>query len=1030
MTCGRGSSFLTMFGGPIQFNYVRPFATFLILICSSTTLCLFLWPQGSNAGGQGGVDHQHDPPLSHYDHHHHSVEHDDDDDDDEDLFLRQSFLSPRSLQSQLGDPLHLAYSKTLQVHPVSSPPPLRPHSQSFSKPINAPAAYVRYDHPGTMQIAPPSPSVLAGQVTFACPNTFHLVKNKCVKTVIKPPKVSCPYGSYRNAAKLCIAVDSVKPEKACPPGFEPYEYGCLRRLQSSPLPVCPDHFHIHPSHPSCIRTNTVPPERLCHPEFTTNHTTTTRRDPMQGGIASALSTPIPPNDHDTRPILRNDGMCEVQLFEAVENVCPDGYKWDKYENACISKVYKVPIYGCSEGYTLRDRNPPSSSGEKECVRVLKVPGTAYCADEGFILFNGECFQERVVQKMNSCPTAFILGYEDDVPEPRMTSGASKRHLQVGVKGAKELVCYRVEVETDSVPHCREGWEYDAIRVKCTKTLEEDPVFACMSKQRRLDELPGEVVGAEQVKLDEGDKINREEERTVASLDEYHLENIRRRLNPTPQSAGGGLRFTAASETSSFSPQRSPSYPSRTPSTLSSSSSPMIRSSPLIDVSSTISSSSASSLEAPPSSGSCVSVERLPPVLVCPEGSAPRRRKASPRSLLVEGTEGECVEWSKREPSYKLDCSGQDVMGESQNEEGVPICLTIETVPSEIVGCGNQQVEIDTNENIHLRSDVCAETLISGAEQVCPLGTPYRVGRRTCKKILTYPPQLRCPHGFYLHVLLNKGNVPHKEEQKKGEQDAKRNEKKTDSTKKEKNKEKKGGETAGRTTPVTRTSRTTRGPGRSSTTTTTSTKGMNSSTPPSNNVVPPMCISQREVDADWQCPEGYKFRAKKPSPKEERRSGGAGALLNPSPNLTIFPSILTRTSFDSQLMKFDKNMKRYMYKKQPRNESIPKEGWCERVEFASVQVVCPLGYRMEKETKKKQPGKGCVAEKQLPATQVCEPGFFMQGHRCIKHVEVAPSIVTPQGDSIPCQAAHRDSTQCGGHNQLYHAPVKEKKFPPP
>eukprot|EP00922_Rhytidocystis_sp_ex-Travisia-forbesii_P021572 GHVS01031593.1.p2 GENE.GHVS01031593.1~~GHVS01031593.1.p2 ORF type:complete len:519 (-),score=138.33 GHVS01031593.1:216-1772(-) len=311
---------------------------------------------------------------------------------------------------------------------------------------------------------------------------------------------------------------------------------------------------------------------------------------------------------------------------------------------------------------------------------------------------------------------------------------------------------------------------------------------------------------------------------------------------------------------------------------------------------------------------------------------------------------------------------------------------------------------------------CTEILTSATSHVCPAGSPYRVNVSTCKQIYTYPPELQCPPGMYLHKHHNQQNI-------------------------------KAAASSSSTTTTT-VSTATGGRRVNSVTTKTSTSdppSSSSSSPSPPNSVPhhtmastATCVSSHVVAADWSCPEGYRIvptgggdansgGKKKKKHKSTEGRGGGGVIS--SPQLTIMPNIFTGASFNQQIRTFDKKLKKTILNNMQATDSAllhGGSGMCERLEYAKVQIVCPVGYRMAKDTNKKEPGKGCVAEKTVPATYICKPGFFMRGAECVMLVEVAPSVVTVHGDSVPCSMAHSNSMACGGLVQPYFSPLKQPK----
>eukprot|EP00922_Rhytidocystis_sp_ex-Travisia-forbesii_P006471 GHVS01009397.1.p1 GENE.GHVS01009397.1~~GHVS01009397.1.p1 ORF type:complete len:952 (+),score=177.59 GHVS01009397.1:117-2972(+) len=897
-------------------------------------------------------------------------------------------------------------------------------------------------------IQSPVISPLSGNLRFTCPSGFDLVFNKCVKTMTTPPTVSCPYGSYRNQHRECLSVDSLKPERACPPGFDTYEYGCVRRLLSSPIPECPSKFAVNPTDPSsCLSTDNTQPSRIC------NHS--------EGGL------------------LRSDGLCEAQAYSATNAKCPGDYQLSHDGTQCIRVIHNEPLYGCPPGYVYTPPATPSSPSS--CDQMVEVAAVVTCAHEGFErTVDGACERIQTFSKTKTCPPEYTLSHYAKIPHPTNAGSTTRSHRGGDTQSsgpqqshgtppaeadASGYVCYRVVVHIESVPHCKEGWTYDPNKLKCTYTLEEDPVFACPA------------AGMEPYPIKSGSSGSGESWRHLQTMDSSTgmLPRVEDGMN------NNDITNNMYSNISTKQNNANQHHLSSLPFAL-----------------------------AP---GECVSVPLLHPSMACPLGSSP----AAPPD------NNSCVERQQRHPIYSLNCR---VGAEGVNSAGVPVCVTQVKTEPVVVGCkaqdrgqaaeqhgpeesggggGEQQEEEDEEESLGggasrllgvlmdswkasssprrsfstgaaplnwLRgpleantmarqeeedravsgddlyhrdekreevktetavnslntamehtvgnetdeSIVCTEVLTSDISHVCPAASSYRVNSSTCKQIYRYPADLQCPDGMYLH--LQKRHARRKETSSSSTTTKKTSSSST-STKK----------TSSSTTTKKTSSNITTKTSSSTTSTTTSTTSTSASTSPHVSThASATCMSSHHVAAHWKCPEGYRIVSSgEGGGKKKHKKGGGGGQgrgATSSPQLMIVPNIFTGASFNHQIRTFDKKLKKAMANPEGLHGGT---GMCERLEYAQVQIVCPVGYKMEKETQHREPGKGCVAEKSVPATHICQPGYFLRGEECVKLVEVAPSVVTAYGDTVPCAIGHSNAMSCGGITQPYFSPVKNKKL---
>eukprot|EP01068_Selenidium_serpulae_P010010 Selendium_serpulae@DN5371_c0_g1_i1.p1 len=65
--------------------------------------------------------------------------------------------------------------------------------------------------------------------------------------------------------------------------------------------------------------------------------------------------------------------------------------------------------------------------------------------------------------------------------------------------------------------------------------------------------------------------------------------------------------------------------------------------------------------------------------------------------------------------------------------------------------------------------------------------------------------------------------------------------------------------------------------------------------------------------------------------------------------------------------------------------------CERIEFAEHQEVCPKGYDRKKPN---DHHKACVAEKEVPPTFICPPGYWMKSKNYHAHHSIHGGNIDP------------------------------------
>ncbi|KFG61371.1 putative oocyst wall 6, related protein [Toxoplasma gondii RUB] len=145
-----------------------------------------------------------------------------------------------------------------------------------------------------------------------------------------------------------------------------------------------------------------------------------------------------------------------------------------------------------------------------------------------------------------------------------------------------------------------------------------------------------------------------------------------------------------------------------------------------------------------------------------------------------------------------------------------------------------------------------------------------------------------------------------------------------------------------------------------------------------------CVTTVKEAPGWTCPTGYRL------PEHELPAQSAKEVVAPhlgsrkgdSPSPVVVGPPLPRV----------------------------QAGFCERLEYAEVQFVCPVGFGREKDKKAKE--WVCVAQKAVPATHLCDSGFFLEGDACVMHLTMAPSLVDQDGRPFPCVTRGDGSNSCG------------------
>ncbi|PHJ17039.1 oocyst wall related protein [Cystoisospora suis] len=235
---------------------------------------------------------------------------------------------------------------------------------------------------------------------------------------------SCPYGSYMNEDGNCISVDSVPAERTCSAGYQPYEKGCVRRDLIQAIPFCSKPaFQLFQRGPEaeCVQLMEKDPLFSCH----------------EGVL--------------------EDGLCIIRTQEEPAVSCSLGFDLvaqDLRPPQCERVVFVDPEPLCEDGWDL---SPHPETGENSCVSIRKTPPVAVCPEEGdYTLVDGECLRVELTEPEPMCPPGFVFNRWD-------------------------AMCRRVKAQ-GAVPVCREGWRYVEETGKCT--IEEEPTYICEAEDSR------------------------------------------------------------------------------------------------------------------------------------------------------------------------------------------------------------------------------------------------------------------------------------------------------------------------------------------------------------------------------------------------------------------------------------------------------------------------------------------------------------------------------------------------------------------
>ncbi|KEP66602.1 UNVERIFIED_CONTAM: hypothetical protein HHA_268225 [Hammondia hammondi] len=145
-----------------------------------------------------------------------------------------------------------------------------------------------------------------------------------------------------------------------------------------------------------------------------------------------------------------------------------------------------------------------------------------------------------------------------------------------------------------------------------------------------------------------------------------------------------------------------------------------------------------------------------------------------------------------------------------------------------------------------------------------------------------------------------------------------------------------------------------------------------------------CVSAVKEAPGWTCPTGYRLPEHELPPQSAKEivAPHLGSRKGDSPSPIVVGPPLPRV----------------------------QAGFCERLEYTDVQFVCPVGFGREKDKKAKE--WVCVAHKAVPATNLCDSGFFLEGNACVMHLTMAPSLVDEDGRPFPCVTRGDGSNSCG------------------
>lgn len=243
---------------------------------------------------------------------------------------------------------------------------------------------------------PNPPDAVKGKVKYLCPDGYNLKLNTCIKVEIRDPMPSCPYGAYRDKTGDCVVVDSVPPEKSCPPTFEWYRKGCIRRELKDPIFMCPPGFMIFDDF--CAMSRDLSPDLVCPPDF--------RVDDGQGKcVHDVIQQPKYECPYEYVLIL-DKKECIKNTESPISYFCDSGYtlimdsesqgyvceKYEAivgvsecpiaghatyvtaYEGVCEGEIELDPVVECEDGAVYNESS-------KTCIRIETAEGLNYCGDD-------------------------------------------------------------------------------------------------------------------------------------------------------------------------------------------------------------------------------------------------------------------------------------------------------------------------------------------------------------------------------------------------------------------------------------------------------------------------------------------------------------------------------------------------------------------------------------------------------------------------------------------------------------------------
>ncbi|KAL8429594.1 hypothetical protein Efla_007451 [Eimeria flavescens] len=254
-----------------------------------------------------------------------------------------------------------------------------------------------------------APQPLAGEILLSCPFGFDMVEGECVKAEIMKPQLVCPYGSFQSQQGACVVTDSVLPERVCPSGKSaPYEKGCIRKTVVQPTPLCPPTFHTSDETGSllCVKPVGEVPKWACE--------------------AGTAEGPV----------------CVVRHATPPTATCPDGFALE--QGSCVRWSRTDVTFSCPPGFEL--------SGDPQspvCVMDREVAGVPSCRPP-FIFQSGVCVHKEQYEPIPICSQGFHFDADTQLC----------RRVKLGRARAK----------------CKDGWRYSQEENKCF--LEEAPQLVC------------------------------------------------------------------------------------------------------------------------------------------------------------------------------------------------------------------------------------------------------------------------------------------------------------------------------------------------------------------------------------------------------------------------------------------------------------------------------------------------------------------------------------------------------------------------